>query len=253
MPEPRSERRLWLLMQVRALALQASWNPQRMQNLGLLAVLVPWLRSRGCGVEERRRFARRHYEFFNTNPYLANFVIGGILRLESEGSTSNGISAPTMRTFRNSLAPSFAGLGDQLFWLGLRPGVLLLAALFAFFGSPGGALAVVAAFTLGQLELRRRALQSGYARGFEIVDVLVRPGWHRAIELSKNAGKLLTGAVAGCFFGRILVAQSGTEAVGPLLAVAIGVALPPLARERLPGEAYLLVAAAMVVALAYVL
>jgi hypothetical protein len=61
----------------------------------------------------------------------------------------------------------------------------------------------------------------------------------------------LTGAVAGCFFARVLAAQGNSEAPGLAAAALVGVILPPLARNRLPGEAYLLIAAALVVALAF--
>lgn len=249
----RPQAAIWRRVYLRGLGLQAAWNPQRMQNVGLLSALVPWLRSEEGDVAQIRRFCRRHYEYFNTNPYFANYIVGGIIRIEQESAAGEGVTHPTMQTYRDSLAQSFAALGDQLFWLGLRPGVMLLAALAALSGSPGGALAVVAVFALGQLELRRRALLCGYARGFEIVDVLGHPGWHRAIEAGKNAGKLLTGAVGGYFFGRILGSPAAGVAHAPLLALAVGAALPLLARERLPGEAYLLSAAAIAISLAYVL
>ena len=64
-----------------SLGLQGSWNPQRMQNLGLLATLLGWLRGLPRDVERDSRFCRRYYDFFNTNPYLANYLIGGLLRL----------------------------------------------------------------------------------------------------------------------------------------------------------------------------
>jgi len=264
-PSPRDTVRLALPARLRwdvfkrSLALQASWNPQRMQNLGLLATLVPWLRRDARDVEECRRTCRRYYEFFNTNPYFANFVIGGVLRLEMERAAGYGPTTVAIRTYRESVARSFAGLGDQLFWLGLRPAALMLAALPAFWGWPVGTIVIVALCVVGQMEVRRRALLTGFACGFDIVEVLARPGWHRAITASKSAGKLLTGAVVGCFFGRILDPRIRGEVadpallIGSVLAVVLGVTLAPAARERLPGEGYLLVAAALVVALGYVL
>ncbi|MFO7654382.1 MAG: PTS system mannose/fructose/sorbose family transporter subunit IID [Candidatus Krumholzibacteriia bacterium] len=252
LPVAALEPRVRLAVYLRSLALQASWNPQRMQNLGLLATLTPWLRRQNVSLDERRLFCRRHYEFFNTNPYLANFVIGGILRLESDRIGRGRPAPPAIRVFRDSLARTFAGLGDQLFWLGLRPALILLMAVLVLLGWPWAALAAAAAGAVGQFELRRRALASGFARGFDLVEVLGHPGWHRAIAASKNTGKVLTGAVAGCFFARIL-APGSLESIGPALALAAGAVVTPAMRRRLPGEVFLLLAATAVVALAFVL
>ena len=146
-------RRLCGAVYWRSLALQGSWNPQRMQNLGLLATLLPWLRRRQAGHEQRRLFIRRHYEFFNTNPYLANFVVGGLLRLEAELMAGHRGSGRQIRTFRDTLAPTFASLGDQLFWLGLRPTLLLVAILLTLVGLPFVSIAVIGIFALIQLDL----------------------------------------------------------------------------------------------------
>jgi mannose/fructose/N-acetylgalactosamine-specific phosphotransferase system component IID len=209
-----------------------------MQNLGLLVTLLPWLRRQQVGLDQRRRFFRRHYEFFNTNPYLANFVVGGLLRLEADAQASGGPSR--IRTYRDVLAPTFASLGDQLFWLGLRPALLLLAILLAVAGYPLASLAVIGAFALGQLEARRRALQTGYRLGFEIVELLGRPLWRRAIAAAQRTGMLLTGVLAGIYFARVL--SSGSDSgIERAVWLALGAGIPLVLRKRLPGEALLLV------------
>ncbi len=75
--------------------------------------------SRG-DLEQDRLFCRRYYEFFNTNPYLANFLIGGLVRLEDERAAGPDFPPGTTGTFRQSLGRAFASLGDQLFWLGIQ-------------------------------------------------------------------------------------------------------------------------------------
>jgi mannose/fructose/N-acetylgalactosamine-specific phosphotransferase system component IID len=222
-----------------------------MQNLGLLNTLVPWLRRQAQPLEERRHFCRRHYEFFNTNPYLANFVIGGLLRLESDRLRFGAPDTHTIRVFRDSLGRAFASIGDQLFWLGVRPTLLLAAATCVVAGWPNGALLLVGIFALAELALRWQALLSGFRHGFQLVNVLDRPAWYRAIPVLKDAGKLLTGVVAGCFFARILPAASGGNELGAILALVLAAALPPVIRKRLPGEVLLLLAAIVAVGLAF--
>ena len=235
---------------LRSLALQASWNPQRMQNLGLLGALIPWLRRRGAARQERRRFCRRHYGFFNTNPYLAGFVLGGLLRLEDQGEAGR-TDGDLLRGYKDSLGRTFAALGDQLFWLGLQPGVLLLGGLLALLLGPWPALILCAAFALAMLGLRHRSLAVGYRLGLDIVELLDHPGWHRLIRRSQQASLLLAGAWTACWLAGLGRGADigGAAALG--LALAGGVALPLILRKRSPGEGFLLLALPLALILSY--
>ncbi len=220
---------------LRSLAMQASWNSQRMQNLGLLVTLLPFLRRLPVSLLERRRFCRRHYEFFNTNPYLANFLVGGLLRLEGEHAAGH-VPAAAIRTFKHTLARTYASLGDQLTWLGLKPTVLLLLSLLAILGYGDAILVAVLALTAAQLTWRCWALVAGYREGLDIVEWLARPHWYRAITSVKRAGMTLTGILAGYYVARLFPSETG-HLDGPLLgAVALSAAVPLLVRQRVPVE-----------------
>jgi mannose/fructose/N-acetylgalactosamine-specific phosphotransferase system component IID len=226
----------------RSLTLQASYNDQRMQNLGLLAALAPWLRGQGLDREQLRRICRRYYGYFNTNPYLANFVVGGLLRLEHDRLGGGAVPDRLVVGFRDTLARACGSLGDQLFWLGLRPALMMLAALLALVGRWETILALLLAFTVAQLRLRRRALDLGFGLGCDVVDVLSRPEWHRAIAWVGRAALFLTGLAAGFYFAGVL-SLAPTIRAGLLAAVAaVGLGLPSLLRTRVSGEVQLLVA-----------
>jgi mannose/fructose/N-acetylgalactosamine-specific phosphotransferase system component IID len=221
-----------------------------MQNLGLLVALLPWLRDQNLDLQARRRFCRRHYEFFNTNPYLANYIIGGLLWLETEERAGNGQNGSLARTFKDSLARSFASLGDQLFWLGLQPALLLLASLVGFWAGIWPALGLVVLFALLQLELRRRALGTGYRLGLDLVDLLARPIWHRFIRTTIRAALLLVGGFAGCHLARNLAREAEFPIQSLVLLCLVGVALPLVFRKRVPGEGLLLMAVPLALVLA---
>lgn len=236
---------------LRSLALQGAWNPQRLQNLGLLVTLIPWLRQRELRLPERRRFCRRHYEMFNTNPYLANFIIGGLLRLETESYQTGGEGSEMVRTFRDSLARTFASLGDQLFWLGMQPALLMAACLLGYWNRVWLSLGLVILFAVCQLTLRRRALQIGYRLGLDIVELLAHPGWHRVIRATKRAALFLVGSFAGCYLARSFAPPAARDWLPLLACCSLGVGLPLLIRRRLAGEGLLLAALPVAVALAY--
>lgn len=255
---PRLPLGLHLRVFLRTLALQASWNHQRMQNLGLLVCLMPWLRGLPRDPERDRLFCRRYYEFFNTNPYLAGYVVGGLLRLEQEREGQGGLPRGQAQVFRDSLGRAFASLGDQLFWLGLRPATLLLAAVVAFVAGPaapwalaGLGLAVVGA----QWTWRWRSLGRGYAAGYDIVELLGDRRWHRLITAGKRATLLLGSVLAGLVLQRAAAgpARPGLPRYVMVVLLAAVLAVPVIARRRWAGEFIVLGAALAAVVLAFAL
>lgn len=229
------------------MTLQASWNHQRMQNLGLLWTILPWLNRNRRGVNRDRIFCRRYYGYFNTNPYLANFLFGGLVRLEEDRNSGEEVLPGMIGTFRDSVGRALASLGDQLFWLGLRPTLTMVICLAALLGHMASVLVVIGIFAMGQLLLRWLALRRGFDLGMDIVDLLFDRRWHVWIARTKRAGMVLTGVVAGLYLAQVV----GTEGVNEpgLLGVGtvLGMILPLVSRKRLPGE--LLILAALLLAL----
>ena len=244
-------RLLQLRIYLRSLALQGSWNGQRMQNLGLLVTLLPWLRRQRRDLNRDRLFCRCYYEYFNTNPYLANLIIGGLVRLEQE-SIENGTDVSDLaRTFRDSLCRAFASLGDQLFWLGIRPALTMAICLLGMFGYIVPILILVGIFAAMQLGLRFWFLGRSFQLGLDIVDLINHVHWHRAISWSKKAGMVLTGMVAGHYLASVnnLDFMSGKTLLW--VGVGLGLGLPLVMRKRLPGEGLLAVAAGLAVVLSF--
>lgn len=235
---------------LRSLTLQASWNPSRMQALGLCHTLLPWMKRAGLKQAGRRAFCRRHLEYFNTNPYYANLLVGGVLRLEAEAQAAGTDAAPATIRFKETLGRALAALGDQFFWLGLQPGLLVLACLLGVLAPIWTPLAIIGVFTVAQLVLRFRFLGLGWDLGLDIVDLLAARRWHRAIWAAKRAGALLTGALAAtlAFSVEDLVraGQPGT-AVGAALAVGLAFSL----RRRWAGETLLLILVPLALAASY--
>ncbi len=67
---------------LRSLFLQASWNPKGMQNLGLAYSLYPALEQLYPDKADLEAAVRRHLVFFNTHPYVAAAIVGGVLNHE---------------------------------------------------------------------------------------------------------------------------------------------------------------------------
>lgn len=243
--------RLKLRLFVRSLALQASWNNERMQNLGLLATMLPWARRRGRDIHQNRLFCRRYYEFFNTNPYLANFLVGGLVRLEAERDAGHQNAPGLTATFRDSLGRALASLGDQLFWLGIRPALVMAICLLGLWGQMAALLAVVSVFAVAQLALRWLSLERGYQLGFDLVELLQHRHWHRGIAFAERTGMVLTGLTGGVFLAQVMEPGAGVPQVLLWVGIGAGLGLPSLLRRRLPGELLILVALGLAILLIF--
>ena len=120
---------------LRSLFLQASWNPKGMQNLGLAYALYPALEVLYPDPEKRGEAVQRHLTFFNTHPYVAAAIVGGVLYHEER--ISKGEEDPSrVNDFKRALMGPLAALGDGFFWLSLKPAVgAFCAALVPWLGA----------------------------------------------------------------------------------------------------------------------
>ena len=243
----RLPRRLQAALWLRSLSLQGSWNHQRMQNLGLLWTVLAWLRRNRRGVDGDRLFCRQYFGFFNTNPYLANFLLGGLVRLEDDSAAGVEMPAGMIGTFRDSVGRALASLGDQLFWLGLRPTLVMLICLTGLLGHIFSVLVILGIFAAGQLVLRWMAVRKGFELGMDIVDLLFDPRWHTWIARTKRSGMILTGMVGGLYLAQVAEAGVVADRVLLWIGTGLGMGLPVLLRKRLPGE--VLIVAALILAL----
>lgn len=69
---------------LRSYFLLASFNYERMQNGGVAYTLIPAIKKLYQTKEDRAAALKRHLEFFNTQPFMANPIFGVTLALEEE-------------------------------------------------------------------------------------------------------------------------------------------------------------------------
>jgi PTS system mannose-specific IID component len=112
----------------RSLFIQAGFNTESLQTLGLVYALEPALKALYPSPEAEQAALQRHLgATFNTHPYVSAALVGGILFHEQR--LANGEEGPESVTkFKSTLMGPLAALGDGFFWLSLRPAVGALAA-----------------------------------------------------------------------------------------------------------------------------
>lgn len=170
---------------MRSLLVQASWNFDRLQNLGFAFMIYPALRGRyGLQKAGTERDFLRHLGFFNTHPYFGGLVAAAVAR-EEGGELDHG---RFLSDLKRSLMSTLGGLGDSLFWATLRPLSALAALLPALLGHWWAPLLMLSLFNAPHLWVRWWGIGEGLRRGCGVIHPL------QAMALQKKAA-LLSGAI----------------------------------------------------------
>ena len=123
---------------LRLMAVQGSWNYERMLGVGMGYAAEPLLEDLKTVDPVRHGEAVvRSAEFFNCNPNLAGLALGATARAEYEAVP--GVQIARLRT---ALCSPLGALGDELFWAGLVPTLVGLALAAVVLGA-GTLLAVL--------------------------------------------------------------------------------------------------------------
>jgi len=200
----------------RSLLLQAAWNPKGMQNLGFAFALWPAFRELYPDRAEREAALKRHLDTFNTHPYLATAILGGVIHHE-ERIVAGREPPDAALNFKQALMGPLAALGDGFFWLSFRPAVGALAALLAVWTGVWAAVFFAVVYNVVQLGLRARYLMLGYTLGDGVLGPVGRQHLaERGLEL-----RALGACAAGAFLPALAV-EARHLGVGGAVAWAAG-------------------------------
>jgi mannose PTS system EIID component len=158
---------------MRSFFLQAAWNPQGMQNLGLAYALYPALVKLYPERDAQIAAVRRHLAFFNTHPYVAAAIVGGVLYHEVRVIRGEE-PVERVSVFKQALMGPLAAVGDGFFWLSLKPAVgAISAALVPLIGA-WSVVVFLALYNLVHFTLRGRLYWIGLTRGDRLVEEVAR-------------------------------------------------------------------------------
>ncbi|WP_375768098.1 PTS system mannose/fructose/sorbose family transporter subunit IID [Archangium gephyra] len=230
---------------LRSLFLQASWNPQGMQNLGLAYAIYPALERLYPDKQALEAAVRRHLVFFNTHPYVAAAIVGGVLYHEQR--IARGEEPPDrVVAFKAALMGPLAALGDGFFWLSLKPATGAVCAALVPLLEAWAAVVFLFLYNLVHLTLRARLYLLGLALGDRLVEAVARANL-------PTRGAKLRAVAAACAGGLAawLAVSFGKSAGGrfaPLLSagcLALGVVSYLLVARRVPNYVVLYLAAGL--------
>lgn len=152
--------------------LQASWNFERMQNVGWLVSLGPALKKLYKTKEDRAAAIKRHLEFFNTHPYLAAPILGVEMSLEESRANGTEVTDQTIQGVKVGMMGPLAGVGDPVFWATLRPIIGAFTASFALSGSWLGPILFFVLWNIIRMAFLWYTQELGYKEGEAITNDL---------------------------------------------------------------------------------
>ncbi len=164
----------WTLWRVfgRSLFIQAGFNTESLQTLGLVYALEPALKELYPSPDEEQAALQRHLTTtFNTHPYVSAAIVGGILFHEQR--LASGEEGPEkVAKFKANLMGPLAALGDGFFWLSLRPAVGALSAGLVPLISTWAVLVYLVLYNVVHLTARGRLFTIGLVYGDGLVERL---------------------------------------------------------------------------------
>ncbi len=229
---PRLPAATWASIFVRVLAVQGSWNYEKLIGNGIAFSMEPALRfvPGGKGGEAYRAALARQGEYFNAHPYLAAVAVGALVRAELEG-----VPPARIERFRAALCGPLGSVGDQLVWAGWLPFCSVLALAAYGLGATPGAVIVLflGVYNAGHFALRAWGLHTGWRHGLRVAVALAAPVLRQGPAHCARGVALVGGAAVPLALHRL---SGGDEpGVAILAAVAVGLALLARAHGRVNG------------------
>lgn len=200
----------------RSLLLQGFWNSRKMQNVGMLFIMYPYLFKLYAATPKfLRRSLQRNLETFNTNPVMVSFCLGAVMHQEEVLlKMRTNIDAfyeqeKEWVIIRSSIASTVASLGDRLFWSTLKPLSLVLAFTVLYLGQVyvlndsvqvnnlvpvviGALVAAFLAYNLPVFITRYKGFSLGYKGTEKNFFGLTQLNWNKVIIVLKTIGQGLT-------------------------------------------------------------
>ena len=191
-----------------------------MQTLGFAYAMLPALRRLYPDGSELTSRINLHLEYFNTQPYLASFILGAAVRLEEERASGRNRDAD-VRGMKAALMAALGALGDSFFWGALKP-FAAAAAVAVFLACLWWApLVFLVIYNVWHVGLRVWLLFLGYESGGDAVSLVAEFNFMKLARNLKILALSLLGGILGMLPFWRAEFRLPVPAVGPV-AIAVG-------------------------------
>jgi mannose/fructose/N-acetylgalactosamine-specific phosphotransferase system component IID len=169
-----------------------------MQSIGFAYAIEPVLRSLYPNSAEYESRMHLHLEYFNTQPYLASYILGAVIRMEEDRATGRNANGD-VTGLKTSLMAPLGALGDSFFWGALKPLAAVVAVALFMTGYWWAPFMFLAIYNVWHVGLRAGMLFWGYRSGGDAVALMTRYSLMKTATRYKLITLTLLGAIIGMF------------------------------------------------------
>jgi mannose PTS system EIID component len=207
---------------LRLLAVQGTWNYERMLGVGMGYAAEPLLEDlKRIDPVRHGEAVVRSAEFFNCNPNLAGLALGATARAEYEDVPGSQIAR-----LRTALCSPLGALGDDLFWAGLVPALAGAAIAAVVCGAgPRAIITFLVVYNLVRFGTGIWALRTGLDAGMRVGAAIGASWVPRAVARIGPIAGALVGLAVPLAAGWYLRGFGGGGAGGALAIAATGLAM----------------------------
>ena len=181
---------------------QSGWNYEKMQGLGYLYSIYPFLEKKYAKPEEQKDAAKVHSQFFNTNNTMAPGILGVNIALEEQTGLAGKDAVAGIKT---GLMGPLAGIGDTLFFVIPTTIIGSVASYLALQGNPVG-LVLWLLFALVRMLFMRFSISKGYQEGVNLLGSLTN-----SLNKITRAANILGLTVIGALIPSVVKANLNFE------------------------------------------
>ncbi len=180
----------------RSFLIQTSWSFDRMQSLGFAYAIQPVLKKLYPSRAEYESRLKLHMEYFNTQPYLASFILGAVARLEQERASGQDRSAD-VSGIKAALMGPLGALGDSFFWGALKPLSAIVATALLLADAWWAPFVFLVLYNIVHIGLRAAVLVHGYDSAGDAVSLKARYNFTKMAKLFKAISLFVLGGILG--------------------------------------------------------
>jgi PTS system N-acetylgalactosamine-specific IID component len=169
---PKTGGKTWGQLYWRTLTIYAWFSYDKMQAMSALFTLAPIIKANARNKEEIIAACKTNVQFFNTQPFMANFIFGVCMAMIENHEPEEAIQAVKV-----GLMGPFAGIGDSLLWFTVRPILFSIGAGLALQGNIFGPIFSLLGFWfVGQYIVRYLGMKIGYLQGTRFIEEFAESG-----------------------------------------------------------------------------
>lgn len=174
---------------------QICFNYETMQSAGFVAAIGPVIEKiYGKNKEIVKQKLTQYFQFFNTNPWVGNLILGSVVALEE---TEEENVTDTTNALKTGLMGPLAGIGDSIFFVIPMAISGAIAAYMAIAGSAIG-VGIAFVFSLVMLWVRFKMFDIGYKVGVNFVTAK-REIFNRLTQSASILGLVVIGGLLASF------------------------------------------------------